>query len=102
VVQGAEVLLPGKLQLDCDLGLPAPSVSAAMAEAVLLTMEGRLEGFSLSRELSADKVTQIHQLGERHGATLAAIRGPSGPITDEDVARCRKLALASRAAAGAK
>jgi hypothetical protein len=68
-----------------------------MAETILLTMEGRFESFSLSRQLSLDKVKQIYQLGLKHGATLSQIRGPHGVISDEQVKSCRELALASLA-----
>ena len=96
VVQSGEVLLPGEVRFDFDWGALTPSVAASMAETVLLTMEGRFESFSLSRQLSLDKVKQIYQLGLRHGATLSQIRGPHGVIGDEQVKRCRELAFANR------
>ena len=56
-------------------------------------MEGMNENFSLSRQLSMHKVKQIFQLAKKHGATLSEIRGPSGVIKDEDIERCRSLAI---------
>lgn len=93
VIESGEVLLPGAPKLDCDIGLPKPSVYACLAETVLLTMEGRYENFSYSKQLSMNKVKEIYRLGLKHGATLSEIRGPSGVITDEQVMRCRELAL---------
>ena len=81
------------MELDCDIGLPKPAVYACLAETVLLAMEGRLESFSLSKQLSMEKVKEIYKIGIKHGATLSAIQGPNGVIADEDIVACRKLAL---------
>ncbi|MEK6705644.1 MAG: hypothetical protein AABZ06_07635 [Bdellovibrionota bacterium] len=93
VIESGEVLLPGNVELDCDIGLPKPAVYACLAETVLLAMEGRLESFSLSKQLSMEKVKEIYKIGIKHGATLSAIQGPNGVIADEDIVACRKLAL---------
>ncbi|OFZ20543.1 MAG: hypothetical protein A2X94_10965 [Bdellovibrionales bacterium GWB1_55_8] len=93
VIESGEVLLPGQLDLNVDIGLPKPTVYACLAETVLLTMEGRFESFSLSKQLSMEKVKEIYRIGVKHGAQLSAIQGPNGVITDDDIMRCRKLAL---------
>ena len=93
VIESGEVRLPGEVSISCDIGLPKPTVYACLAETVLLAMEGRYESFSLSKQLSMDKVKEIYRIGEKHGAQLAEIQGPSGVITDQDIKRCRELAL---------
>jgi predicted amino acid dehydrogenase len=93
VIESGEIHLPGNLTFTADLGLPKPSVYACLAETVLLTMEGRYEPFSLSKHLSLERVKEIYKIGIKHGATLSAISGPNGPVTDEDIARCSALAL---------
>jgi predicted amino acid dehydrogenase len=93
VIESGEIILPGNPKINVDLGLPHPSVYACTAETVLLTLEGRFESFSLSKQLSLERTKEIYKLGMKHGAQLSAIRGPSGLITDEQILRCRELAL---------
>ncbi len=91
VIESGEVHLPGTPDYNVDIGLPKPSVYACLAETILLTMEGRYEPFSLSRELSMDRVKEIYKIGLKHGAKLSAIRGPEGFITPERIAQARNL-----------
>jgi predicted amino acid dehydrogenase len=93
VIESGEVLLPGDLSINVDIGLPEPIVYACLAETVLLALEGRFESFSLSKVLSMEKVKEIYKLGLKHGAKLADIRGPKGIITEDQIKECRKLAL---------
>lgn len=93
VIESGEVDLPGSPIINVDIGLPKPSVYACMAETVLLTMEGRYEPFSLSRELSMERVKEIYKIGLKHGAKLSAIRGHEGVITEERVQQARNLAI---------
>ena len=97
VIKSGEVMLPGQIQISCDIGLPKPTVYACLAETILLAMEGRFESFSLSKILSMRKVKEIYQMGLRHGASLSAIQGHNGIISEEQVIRCRDLALQSLA-----
>ncbi|MBI2711234.1 MAG: hypothetical protein HYX41_00020 [Bdellovibrio sp.] len=93
VIESGEVILPGHPKLSFDIGLPHPSVYACTAETVLLALEGRFESFSLSKQLSLEKTKEIYKLGVKHGAKLSAVQGPAGIITDEQIDRCRSLAL---------
>jgi len=92
VIESGEIDLPGPVRMSVDIGLPKPSVYACLAETVLLTMEGRYESFSLSRQLQFERVKEIYQLGLKHGARLATIRTHEGNLTEEQVVRCRELA----------
>lgn len=93
IIQSGEVLLPGPCELTADIGLPPPSVYACLAETVLLTMEGRYESFSLSKQLSMNRVKEIYKIGLKHGARLSEIQGHQGVITEDDIARCRAQAI---------
>lgn len=92
VIESGEIDLPGPVRMNVDIGLPKPSVYACLAETVLLTMEGRYENFSLSRQLQFERVKEIYQLGLKHGASLATIRTHEGTLTEESISRCRELA----------
>jgi predicted amino acid dehydrogenase len=92
VIESGEIDLPGPVRMNVDIGLPKPSVYACLAETVLLTMEGRYENFSLSRQLHFERVKEIYQLGLKHGARLATIRTHEGSLTEEQINKCRELA----------
>ena len=93
VVHSGEILLPGDVKMNVDIGLPQPTVYACLAETALLAMEGRFEPFSLSRNLSMNKVKEIYQMGIKHGAKLSEIQGPFGIVTDSMIEETRKQAL---------
>jgi predicted amino acid dehydrogenase len=93
VMANGEVELPGDVQINCDLGLPGKVVYACLAETALLALEGRYESFTLSREISVEKVKDIYKMAIRHGVKLASITGPTGEITDQEIALCREHAL---------
>lgn len=93
IIESGEIDLPGAVHISADIGLPKPSVYACLAETILLTMEGRYESFSLSRELELEKVKEIYRIAVRHGAKLSAIRSHFGVVTEDNVLRCKALAL---------
>jgi 1,4-dihydroxy-2-naphthoyl-CoA synthase len=68
-------------------------VYACLAETALLTLEGRYESFTLSRNINYKKVREIYHLAKKHGAKLAEIRSPNGIITDQEIELCREHAL---------
>jgi predicted amino acid dehydrogenase len=93
VIASGEVTLPGNIEISRTLNLPGKTVYACLAETALLAMEGRHESFSLSRELSYEKVIEIDQLARKHGVRLSAIMGHTGEITEEEINLCRAHAL---------
>lgn len=93
IVESGEVVLPGSVELNCDIGLDESVVYACLAETALLALEGRFESFTLSRNINFEKVREIYDIARRHGAKLAAIRGPSGLITDQEIELCREHAV---------
>jgi predicted amino acid dehydrogenase len=92
VVESGEVLLPGNPKIEKDIGLAGNSVYACLAETALLSIDRRDESYSLSKKLSMAKVKEIYKIALKHGATLACIRGPLGPITSEVIETTRALA----------
>lgn len=97
VVASGEVTLPGNVHLTHTLHLPGNSVYACLAETALLAMEGRFESFSISRDLSYERVVEIDKLSRKHGVRLSAIMGHTGEISEEDIQLCREHALKARA-----
>jgi len=101
VIESGEILLPGKVSMK-NIGLPRNVAYACLAETIVLALEGRFENFTVGRSIEWEKVREIYRLGRKHGMKLAAISGVNGPFTDADIRRVRRLALGTRAAAGAK
>lgn len=93
IIESGEVILPGPVEITCDLGLPGNTVYACLAETALLTMEGQLEAFTMGRDIEWEKVKQIYRLSQKHGVKLAAIQGHMGIITDKEIELTRQLAL---------
>ena len=96
VIESGEIHLPGKVSMK-NIGLPRGVAYACLAETIVLALEGRFENFTVGRAIEWEKVREIYQLGLKHGMKLAAISGVNGVLTDKDIARVRKLALAARA-----
>ncbi len=93
VIASGEVVLPGNVEITCDIGLENNTVYACLAETALLALEGRIESFSLSRDISYDKVIEIDELARKHGIKLSAIMGHNNEISDEEMQLCREHAL---------
>jgi predicted amino acid dehydrogenase len=93
IIESGEIELPGKVKLNCDIGLEASVVYACLAETALLALEGRLESFTLSRNINYRKVIEIYKMAKKHGARLATIRSPNGIVTDQEIELCREHAL---------
>ncbi len=96
IVESGEVILPGPVEITCDLHLPGDTVYACLAETALLALEGQHEAFTLGRDIEWAKVKQIYKMARKHGVKLAAIQGHMGTITDKEIELTRELALARR------
>ena len=93
VIASGEVVLPGKVDIKIDLGLEGNLVYACLAETALLAMEGRIESFTLSRNINFEKVIEIDRMAAEHGVRLAEIMGHHGAITKQEFKLCREHAL---------
>jgi predicted amino acid dehydrogenase len=93
VIASGEVELPGEVQINFDMGLQGKTVYACLAETALLAMEERFEPFSMSRDISFEKVFEIDLLARKHGIKLSNIMGHLTEITDEEIDLCRTHAL---------
>lgn len=79
VVEGGLVSVPGNT---------AGMISAPLAEAVLLALEG-VRGEPAGFGVSTEKVKKIASLAAKHGFRTAGIKGCKGVITGEDVERIK-------------
>ncbi len=92
VIESGEVTLPGEYKMNVDLGLQGRIVYACLAETALLAMDNRFESFTLSRNISYQKVLDIDRMAREHGVKLSHITGHSGIITDKEFELCKNHA----------
>jgi predicted amino acid dehydrogenase len=93
IMESGEVLLPGAVDIKCELGLPGKAVYACLAETALLALEGRYESYTLGRDLDWKKVKDIYKLALKHGVELAEIQGHMGFVTQREIELIRELVL---------
>lgn len=92
VIESGEVLIPGDIDINYDIGLPKGTTYACLAETALLAMEGRFESYTLGRDIDADRVKEIYRLFKKHEFQIAGLRSFGKVLTDEDFAEKRRLA----------
>lgn len=92
VIESGEVLIPGNVDFGYDIGLPAKTSYACLAETSLLAMEGRFEDYTLGRNIEMERVKEIYRLFKKHDYKLAGLRSHGKYITDPDVENKRKIA----------
>jgi predicted amino acid dehydrogenase len=92
VIEAGEILLPGEPDFGFNIGLPPGVAYACLAEAALLAMEGRIENFTLGRNIEMDKVKEIYRLLKKHGLQLEGLRSFGRYVTDEEIAQKREKA----------
>jgi len=82
-IESGEVLIPGDIDFGYDIGLPAKTAYACLAETALLAMEGRFEDYTLGRNISVERVKEIYHLFKKHQFQIAGLRSFDEFITDE-------------------
>jgi predicted amino acid dehydrogenase len=97
VIESGEVVIPGEVDYGYDIGLPAGTAYACLAETALLTMEGRFEDYTLGRRIEMERVKEIYRLFKKHGFRIAGLRSHGGLLSDEQMANKRALAEELRA-----
>ncbi|MCL6450848.1 MAG: hypothetical protein K6T75_06110 [Acetobacteraceae bacterium] len=97
VIEGGLVEVPGRPDLKSGLGLPPGQALACMAETMILALEGRLESFTLGRELTVEQVDEITRLASKHGFGLAGFRSFERELDPGRVALIRARAAGARA-----
>ena len=100
LVESADVVLPGSVELDYDIGLPPGVVYACLAEPALLAMQGLIERNAPSTDFWIDRVRTLKRLFVRHGLAVAPLRSFGKIVTAAALAEklAHTLRLRERAA----
>lgn len=85
VIEGSVVEVPGDVNFNFNFGFPPKTAYACMAETMILALEGRLESYTLGRDLTLRQVEEMQKLGQKHGFKLAGLRSFERPISEEEI-----------------
>ena len=91
VIEGGMVSVPGpELDFGFDFGFPPRLAFGCMAEVMILALEGRMESYSLGRDITVDQVLEMEALGAKHGFQLGGFRSFERAVTEQEVERVRR------------
>lgn len=93
VIEGGIVEVPGDVNFNFNFGFPPKTAYACMAETMILALEGRLESYTLGRDLTLKQVEEIHKLGQKHGFKLAGFRSFEKPVTEDEINSIKQRAI---------
>jgi len=92
VIDGGIVRIPGEPHWEFSIGLPEDRTLACIAETMLLALEGRLEPFTLGRDIPIGRVLEIAAMAARHGFCVDGFRSFERLLSPDDVIRIRQRA----------
>ncbi len=85
VVDGGMVDVPGPVDFHFNFGFPAGKSYACMAETMVLALEGRLEDYTLGKNISRNQVDEIAKMAKKHGFLLSGFRSFEREVTQEQI-----------------
>lgn len=94
VIDGGMVEVPGQVNFNFDFGFPPGKAYACMAETMALTLEGRLEDYTLGKKITRRRVDEISAIARRHGFKLSGFRSFERAVSQTKIERVRQLARA--------
>jgi predicted amino acid dehydrogenase len=92
VIDGGIVRIPGEPRWEFSIGLPEDRTLACVAETMLLALEGRLEPFTLGRDIPIGRVLEIAAMAARHGFCVDGFRSFERLLSPDEVAQIRQRA----------
>jgi predicted amino acid dehydrogenase len=91
VIEGGMVAVPGpELDFGFNFGFPPRMAFACMAEVMILALEGRLESYSIGRDIAVDRVLEMEALGAKHGFQLGGFRTFERAVTEREIEQVRR------------
>jgi len=95
VIDGGMVDVPGPVNFHFNFGFPPHKAYACMAETMALALEGRLEDYTLGKEIMRAQVEEITAIAKKHGFRLSGFRSFEREVTIEQIEAVRKNARRS-------
>jgi fatty aldehyde-generating acyl-ACP reductase len=98
VIDGGMVDVPGPVDFHFNFGFPPGKAYACMAETMALALEGRLEDYTLGKDITRARVEEISAIAKKHGFRLSGFRSFEREVTSEQIEIVRENARKRRAA----
>jgi fatty aldehyde-generating acyl-ACP reductase len=92
VIDGGMVDVPGPVNFHFNFGFPSGKAYACMAETMALTLEGRLEDYTLGKDITRTQVEDIAAIAKKHGFRLSGFRSFEREVTSDKIEIVRKNA----------
>ncbi len=96
VIDGGMVDVPGPVNFHFNFGFPEGKAYACMAETMALTLEGRLEDYTVGKHITRERVEEITAIAKKHGFRLSGFRSFEKSVEAEKIAIVRQRAKAAR------
>ncbi len=96
VIEGGVVKVPGDVEFNLNFGFPEKTAYACMSETMMLALDGRIENFTLGKDVSVEQVEEINRLAHKHGFELSKFRSFEKAVDQEAIDRARKARKESR------
>lgn len=96
VIEGGMVDVPGEPDFHFDFGFPPGKSYACMAETIALALEGRLEDYTVGKDIERRRVEEIGGIAEKHGFRLSGFRSFEHAVTEEHIERVKAKAIRRR------
>lgn len=98
VIEGGVVEVPGDVNFGLNFGFPQGTAYACMAETMILALEGRMENFTIGRDLTVKQIETIDDLAKKHGFKLAGFRSFERALTLAEIETIKKNSAAKTGA----
>jgi fatty aldehyde-generating acyl-ACP reductase len=85
VIDGGMVDVPGPVDFHFNFGFPPGKAYACMAETMALALEGRLEDYTLGKDITRAQVEEITAIAKKHGFRLSGFRSFERAVTSEQI-----------------
>ncbi|MGE0002338.1 MAG: shikimate dehydrogenase [Fimbriimonadaceae bacterium] len=85
VIEGGVVEVPGKPDLGFSFGFPPGTAYACMCETMMLALTGRIESYTLGKDVEVAKVEETRRMADRLGFRLAGFRSFEAQVTPETI-----------------
>lgn len=92
IIDGGIVKVPGPVEFNFDFGFPKGTSYACMAETIILALEGRLESYTLGRNITVKQMKEMEKMANRHGFFLSGLRSFEKEVTPAKISKIRQLA----------
>ena len=92
VIDGGMVDVPGPVDFHFNFGFPPGKAYACMAETMVLALEGRFEDYTVGKDITMERVTEITTLAGKHGFRLSGFRSFEREVTREQIENVRRNA----------